>query len=180
MNVESFRCSFSTLSLALYLSIGLSSPVRINTNNSFQYRPVRQANSLWTHCELSEPKETFLGANHLTFDGWGEWGYEWFALGKNFFSKPLVISFFSLTYTGVRFFFQNYTPWKIFFFSVGIFMREMFFFEIGLQDIFFLKSPIRSYLHQKSNGQSLIRAPSWVPSPRQGGLRDESKERRGG
>ena len=144
-----------------------------------------QANSLWARCELSEPKETFLGADHLTVEGWGEWGYEWFALGNNLFPKPLVIEFFSLTYTGVRFFFQNYTSWKIFFFNVGIlppgiFLREMFSFEIGLQDIFFLKSPIRSYLHQKSNGRSLIRAPSWVPSPRQGGLRDESKERRGG
>ena len=54
-----------------------------------------------------------------------------------------------------------------FFFSVGIlppgiFLREMFSFEIGLQDIFFVKSPIRSYLHQKSIGRSLIRASSRV------------------
>ena len=137
MNVESFRCSFSTLSLALYLSIGLSSPVRINTNNSFQYRPVRQANSLWTRCELSEPKETFLGANHLTFDGWGEWGYEWFALGNNFFSKPLVISFFSLTYTVVRFFFPELYTMKDFFFQCRNFHARNFFLWNRLAGYFF-------------------------------------------
>jgi len=43
-----------------------------------------------------------------------------------FFPKPLVILFFSLTYSGVVFFFQHYTPCKIFFLSVGFFFRQVF------------------------------------------------------
>ena len=74
---------------------------------------------------------------------------------------------------------------EIFFFSVGIFSARYFLGRI----FFALKSLCRTFFSevtltvipplpppQKSNGPSLIKASSSVPSPRWGGLSDEPKE----
>ena len=82
------------------------------------------------------PIETFLGAEYLTFEGWGEGGYENLPCVR-IFSQTSGDRIFSPDAHRCRIFFQTYTPLKIFFQC-----RNYFPSKSVCGTFFLLKSPI--------------------------------------